>query len=126
MTTESLESTKEVKKYLKRLLTVLRTDAVFSFLKTKLYNKSRIDDILCCVEASFPDEYKKLIKSMQARDLKSYKYYVQLSNELRKKFFLCESLYQINYRAVEALVNGINAAIDSDMKYIKNSTSGMY
>ena len=41
-------------------------------------------------------------------------------------FFLCESLYQINYRAVEALVNGINAAIDSDMKYIKNSTSGMY
>ena len=47
----------EIQKYLKKLRAFIESGATFSLLDAKLYNKKRIDDLICCIQASWPNEY---------------------------------------------------------------------
>ena len=122
----TLECTMEIKKYFKKLTAVLNNEPVFSFFKTKLYNKARIDDVVCCVEGSFPEQYRALIKNKQARKLKSYQIYFQLMLVLKAKFALAPSLYKVNKVEADTLIKGFLANIDSDVRFIMNNPGGMY
>ena len=55
------EASIEIKKYLRKLVKIINEEASFTFFKVKIVEKKRIDDILCCVDATFPDEYKSLL-----------------------------------------------------------------
>lgn len=125
MTTE-LESTMEFKKFLKRIQMVVKNDTVFALGKVRLYNKDRIDDLICCLESSFPDVYKNLIKNKVAKKFQTYQMYLQLAVVLKKKFILSSSIYQVDLDAANALINGLLAKIDEDVRFITNNDGGMY
>ena len=56
----------ETKNYIKKLHRIVNTPE-FTLFGKFLAKKNRIDDVLCCVIASFPDIYKKALKNRAIR-----------------------------------------------------------
>lgn len=120
------ECTLEFKKYLRKLLKVIMNEASFSFGKSKIIDKNRIDDVLCCVEASWPEDYKKYITKVNSKKLKSPNIYKQLILAIKNRFLLSSSCYHVhNDNAINA-INMLIKSIDSDMAYIYSDDSGMF
>ena len=124
--TSDLDSTQEFKKFLNKLLMILKNEPVFALGKIRLYDKSRIDDIICCIESSIPENYKILIKNKVARRLETYQIYIQLNKTLKQKFPLSSSIYRINLAAASALINGLVTKIDADIKFIINNIDNIH
>ncbi|MBE7711186.1 MAG: hypothetical protein E7Z92_03495 [Cyanobacteria bacterium SIG31] len=113
-----------IKKYLKKLLMIMDNEAVLVLFKTKFVNKKRIDDVLCCIEASFPDEYKNFIKN--GRQLKSNNYYIRLLQIIRTNTWLNSSWYSIHYKDAEHYIAATLASIESDIRFVYNNESGLF
>ena len=56
------ESAQEIKSYLYKLSSVIERKSALPFSKVKHIEKVLLDDILCCIEASFSSEYKRFVK----------------------------------------------------------------
>lgn len=52
-----------LKDYLKKLQKIINFEATFTFSHWKLVKKTRIDDIMCCIYATLPDTYKRMLKT---------------------------------------------------------------
>ncbi len=120
------ETSLEIKKYLKKLTKIITTEASFTFFKVKIVEKRRIDDILCCVDATFPDEYKAYVKKHGIKSLRTAGQYRQLQDSIRRKFWLSPNSYAILYNDAIGLISMITSSIDSDFKRLFNSDSGMF
>ena len=119
------EVTIELKKYLRKLIAVLEYEAKFTLLSTKLIDKRRIDDVLCCVESSWPEDYKTYIKNFDSKKLKSPFYYKQALAMIKNKFFFSTDVYSVNYKEAILSLRMIMQTIDTDMVYIYSDQSGM-
>ena len=109
----------EFQKYLKKLKDYIEQRATFSFLDSKLYNKSQIDDIICCIESSWPSDYRNYHAKINAnKEIKTPIYYNQLIKEVRKKFIFSSSSYIINNSKAINLINLLSRSIVQDMKFI--------
>ena len=113
-----LESTQEIKKYLRKLLRLIENEASFTFFTTKLVDKGRVDDIICCVEASFSEEYKTYIRKLGGKNLRSYRSWQQALKVLKNSFKLSGSLYSIKTADALRYINEIISEIDSDYKTV--------
>ena len=78
------DSAQNIKRYLKKLLRLIEHDAVFSLFKCTLVNKNKVDDIICCVEGSFPNEYKDYVKKMGPKGLRTYGLWIQILKDIKK------------------------------------------
>ena len=108
----------EIQKYLKKLRAYIQNDAKFSFLDAKLYEKKRIDDILCCIQASWPIEYKNYTAKYGSGRFKSPKYYQDLIKAVKNRFLFSTTCYSVDYiRAIEA-IKQLHDSIDLDMRII--------
>ena len=114
-----------LKKYIKRLSTAVTNEAVFNLGGTKLLNKARIDDLLCCIEATFPQEYKTYGKNITAKKLRSKQAWQELNTALKKKFFLNGDLYIIKTNEVIGSIQVFQKTIDPDIRFIYSEESGM-
>ena len=108
----------EIKKYLKKLATSLSTELVFSLGNTKLIRKKRIDDLLCCIEATIPQEYKNYIQRPGAKKLTSAKAWTELNLILKNKFFLSSDLYIIKQNDVMALLQVLQKTFERDLRIV--------
>jgi len=63
------ESANEIKAYANKLLKIIQRETTFSFMNLRLVNKNRVDDILCCIDASFPEEYRIYTKKVKTKGL---------------------------------------------------------
>lgn len=117
------EATIDFKKYLRKLQYIIERESSFTLLRTKIVDKRKIDDILCCIEASFPDDYKKFIKT---RNLKSYNHYLRLLSTIRNPFWLSTSFYSVRYTKATPLITCLINSIDSDFRFVYNDQSGMF
>lgn len=109
-----------IKEYLKKLQKVINFDATFTFGKFKLVKKSRIDDIMCCVYATLPDTYKKMLKTKN--DVQRYSSvicYGLLSKLLAKTFFLDKSMCIVNISEVNKLIGSVILSIERDINNIE-------
>lgn len=109
-----------IKDYLKKLQKVINFDAEFKFGGIYLVKKSRIDDITCCIIASLPDSYKKLLKTKN--DVKQYSSvlsYGMLTKVLAKKFFLDKNLCMVKVDEVNKLIGTILLTIERDINKIE-------
>ena len=113
---DSQETLIETRKYLKRLKSIIENQAKWTFLKTKVFDKSVIDDVLCCVEASLPDEYKEFVKNKGGRSLKSYAMLMELYASIKGRFLFSSASYLVRYRE----------AINFDINYIFDNSSSMF
>ena len=120
------ESTINFKKYLKKLLAVIERDASFVLFDTRIVDKKRIDDVMCCIEASWPEDYKKYIKKFGDRDVKSSRCYEKIILAIRNRFFFSTSCYSVKYGDALQTISMLMKTIDADMGYIYSDKSGMF
>lgn len=119
------EVTIDLKKYLKKLISIIEYDAIFTLISTKLIDKKRVDDVLCCIESSWPEDYKKYVKSFDSKKLKTPFYYKQTLAMIKNKFFLSTNIYSVKYKEAIQSIRMILQTIDTDMVYIYSDQSGM-
>ena len=79
-----------LKDYLKKLQKIINFEATFTFSHWKLIKKTRIDDIMCCIYATLPDTYKRMLKTKT--DIQRYNSVFMLRTSYKayckKHFFL--------------------------------------
>lgn len=120
------ESTQEFKKYLKKLMQVIEMESGFNLIDSRIIDKKRIDDVMCCIEASWPEDYKKYITQFDAKKLKSPIYYKQLVWAIKNRFFFSTSCYSVKYKQATQAISSLLFSIESDMKFIYSDQSGMF
>lgn len=109
-----------IKDYLKKLQKIINFDAEFKFGGLYLVKKRKIDDITCCIIASLPDSYKKMLKTKN--DVQKYNSvlsYGLLTKLLNKKFFLDKNLCMVNVNEVNKLIGAILVTIERDINSIE-------
>ena len=112
------ESIAELKKHFKKLQYVIDNDAVFTLFDSKVLRKNMIDDVLCCIEASFPAEYKEYIKQQGANKIKSRFYYDILKEKIQNKFMFSSSHYSVKFKETPQLISSIIKNLGSDFRII--------
>ena len=112
------EVSESIKGYLLKLKKIINNEATFNFGKTKVINKSKIDDILCCVEGSFPQEYRDYLKKYGVNKLKSKVYINQLHAAIKNKFLFSTTNYAVNVPHAESMMSAIMSVLDSDLNKV--------
>ena len=113
--TDCTENIENLKKYYRKLKTVIENDASFNFMGKVYVSKQRIDDIICCIDASFPKEYLDFIDKRGSNSLKSYVNYKKLLKIIKYPFFLNNSLYVFEKSNALSLINEIASTISFDI-----------
>ena len=120
------EASIQLKKYLRKLLKTINEEATFTFMKVKIINKKKIDDILCCSDATFPDDYKDYVKKYGPKRLKSADHYQQLIASIRRKVWFDSNSYDVLYKDAIALIEGIISTIDRDINMVYSMETSMF
>ncbi len=114
------ESAIELKKYLNKLNLQINDNAIFSFTNSKIVDKKRIDDFLCCIEATFPKEFKNTGSVKKENALKSYNCFLRLKGAIQNKFLFFSSVYQVKHKDIVGLISTINTEFARDISKIYN------
>lgn len=120
------ENITELQTYLKKLKNIIETEASFSFGNTKIVNKKKIDDVLCCVEANIPNMYKAYLKKGGPRKLTSNTYYSQLLYSIKNKFFFSTNVYKVESTNSIKCIDTLIETLASDIKFVYSNESGMF
>lgn len=112
--------------YLSKLKRVIDDQASFVWFKTRYVPKKRIDDLLCCIEGSFPDEYKENIKTYGGSNMSGYRAYQKLTASLRRKALLSSESYSIVYEEVLSLMKSFQSNIRYDLRKVCESDNNMF
>lgn len=108
----------DISSYLKKLDFYVSKNASFSFFNYKFVDKTRIDDILCCIEASFPEEYKNYLRKKGSKALIGYSAYIEMITTIRKAKSLSSSTYLINYTLLQKQITHFKSSLRFDFKKI--------
>lgn len=115
-----------LRNFLKKLLKVIREEASFTLINTKIVDKNRVDDVLCCIEGSIPKDYIAYTNRQGARSLKSQKLYEQLLEAIKNRFLFSTSWYAVKYKEAEQIINSLIVAYDNDIRFIYSNDSNMF
>ena len=112
---------KAIKDYYKKLEKVLLFEADFSFFQKKLIKKNKIDDLFCCIIATLPDSYKKLMKQKEGRERTSVLCYELLFKAIKKKFALSQNVYFADTGKAINYIDKIIKTIETDIQYAEKN-----
>lgn len=119
---EEMETIIQLKKYFKKLLLLIGEDTVFNLMGVRFVKKNRIDDIICCIEATFPEKYKAYIKSKKKK-LKTDENYTALLKVIKNKFLLSSFYYKIYYAEANKCISNILSTIEADILFAESNDS---
>ena len=113
-------------KYLNKLVKTIETQASFSLGSKKTVNKTRIDDILCCIDVNFP----KILKRFQQeygkdQHVRSFNVYEQLIANIKIKPLFGKDSYMVNYDEVVKLIPVLKQSIEADINYIQRTYTNL-
>ncbi len=113
-------------KYLNKLVNTIETQASFSLGNKKMVNKTRIDDILCCIDVNFPSILKRF-QQEYGRDghVKSFTLYEQLIANIKIKPLFGKDSYMVNYDKVVNIIPMLKQSIENDIHYIERTYSNL-
>ena len=112
----------DTKKYLKKLMNTVMENSSFTFAKTKIVKKKAIDDILCCVEAVMPQEYRNYVRTYGTAGLKSHLYLSKIHAAIKNKFLLSTDVYSVRYKELEPLMSAFVSELRHDLDKISQSS----
>lgn len=114
---EDQKTTLNVKKYLKKLIKIIKDNASFKFMGKHIVSKSEINDIICCIEGCMPEIFddRKHVGSPVAK-MRSIKALNELSILVKNKALLSSSSYSVDVVNAEKLAMIVVAYIDKDFK----------
>lgn len=108
--------------YINKLIKTIETQASFSFGNKRIVNKTRIDDILCCIDVNFPKILKAFQKEYDAdKNVRSFSIYQSLINNIKITPFWNKDSYMVNYKQVLDIVEVLKQAFVADVNYIKKT-----
>lgn len=113
----------EVSGYFRKLQKVLNFDADFAFWGYALVKKSKIDDVLCCILATLPDSYKRIMKQREGKALKSVIAYEMLFNAIKGKFVFNSNVYLVRTEDAKKYISTILVTLEKDVVYIERNLS---
>lgn len=112
-----------LKSYYDKLARTLRNEADFKLFGKAIFDKRRIDDAMCCVEANFPrefNEYKKNAKTF-GEFVETFKLYSLLVSNIKIKPPIGTSSYLVKVNEALKLIDKLKFVASSDLKYIKEN-----
>lgn len=119
------ESYVVINKFLSKLKKEIEEQATFTWFKTKFVSKKRIDDLLCCIEGSFPEEYKQRIRETGGIGLNGYRAYQRLANIVRRKAFFSSESYSVDYVEVFSQIRVFQSGLKLDFKKLCETNDTM-
>lgn len=109
-----------IKDYLKKLQRIINFDTAFSLGSYKFVRKSRINDIMCCLLATLPDSYKRVIKTKKdIQRFNSVLCYGALTKLLAKSFILDKNLCVVNVTEANKMISSMIVSIERDINAIE-------
>lgn len=120
------EKTVDFQKYLKKLRFIIEREAFFTFMDLKIVDKQKIDDVWCCLQASWPNELKDYVVKVGKKNVKSQVYYDQLYKAVKNKFFFSSTCYKVDVHNAISAITSLATSIERDMQFIYNEQSGMF
>ena len=114
-----MEEIKTLKSYFNKLQRTIVHNADFKLFNVALVGKNKIDDILCCILATFPNTYKRLINLKEGRDFHSILSYNLLLNALKRKFIFNPNVYLVNVGTANKLLTAISKSVEADVNRIE-------
>ena len=115
------EAIVNVTKYLRKIQNLILNDAKFVFLGKNYVDTKRLNDLFCCVDASWPEEYTTFLSRQGDHNLKTPILYKKLKQATKNKFILSDSICVVNKDDAISAMNSIISSIKLDIKYIENS-----
>lgn len=104
--------------YLNKLKKIIQEQASFTFGRTKLVSKARIDDVLCCIQASYPQDFKEYVKRNGTKSLQTNLCFQQLLSVVTKQTIFAPGSYAIDYPYFEQLLATFNRTISNEVNKI--------
>ena len=114
---------KTLRDYFRKLQRILQSDADFTFIGYKLVRKDKIDDVLCCILATFPESYKRVFKDKRFKKLSSIIAYDLLFKAVKQKFILNSNVYLVHYENTKKYIDTIISNIERDIDYVEKNFS---
>lgn len=108
-------SINDIKKYLQKLNILISNNSSFIIGKYRFINKNRVDDIICCMEASWPKEIKGLAQYEKEKNIESFKIYKNFLNIITNKTFISSNHYLINYSLFNNRYNILIKSLNKDL-----------
>ena len=115
-----MADTTELAAYLKKLKKLIESADLTLFGST-FVNKKKIDDILCCIIAIFPDSFKSMMKKRVSVEVyPSVASFNRLSSIIRQTIFLSKNHYVFNKGEALVLLKNICQNIDRDISKLES------
>ena len=119
-------TTVQLKKYLTKIKALI-DNPTFTLGDKRYLKKVRVDDLICCMEASFPEVFKKIVKEKRFSTVESGKYYKNLLSALKAKTgIIFSDCYVISYRATISYIEAFSRNIDADIKKLENNSGSTF
>lgn len=116
------EISSDLEMYFNKLIKTIETQASFSFGNKKIVNKTRIDDILCCIDVNFPEILKHYLKEYGTdKHVHCFRLYEQLISNIKINVPLSKDNYAVNYNEVLNIVPLLKETINADVMYVKKT-----
>ena len=114
-----MEDIKTLKGYFNKLQRTVLYDADFKLFSFSLIKKNKIDDILCCVLATFPPLYKRMLTMKEGKDYHSVLSYNLLLKALKRKFAFNPNVYLVDTGSANKMLSAIIKNIEQDINRIE-------
>lgn len=113
----------DLNKYFNKVLMLVSNGSSFTFFSTKAVNKNKMDDILCCIEATLPKEYKKYSKQNVEVEINNYKLksihlYYAVKAAIQRKFIFSSDYYLVKHKALPALIKSFLYSFKQDLSFL--------
>ena len=113
--------------YLNKLEKFIKDEPSFNFGNKKIYDKKRVDDILCCVDSSMPSEFNKYLNTYgENKEIKTFKYRRKLIENIKIKPPIGNNSDFVNYSETLQAINFLKKCIPPDISYIRANYPNLY
>lgn len=110
-----MEEINVLKNYFNKLKRTILFDLDFKFIDMGIIKKNKIDDILCCILATMPPLYKRMLKMKEGRDFHSVLSYNLLMKAIKRKFVFNSNMYLVEVGTANKMLGAIIKNIESDI-----------
>ena len=107
-----------INNYLKKMTMVINSNASFSIFGFKFIKRNRVDDVLCCIEATLPKEYKDAIRKHGAQKFRGYSCYLELLDSFKKYKSFSPDHYIVKHNIVLRQITVLKSSIQSDFRKV--------
>ena len=117
------EQLQDLKLYLNKLKRIITNESSFSFGNKRIISKSRVDDIVCCVLANYPDDFTEYVKRNGIKSLQSHLCYQQLLAVVTKKFILSPEHYLIDFARFIGLLGMLIQTMEKEKTRVESDNT---